>query len=199
MINDPAGHRHNHVVRQSPSQLFGDFKSHGLRAFRVIRTQIHIDEAPSVFVRDLRAQPIHLVVAARNANQLRAINLRAQNFCRLKICGNEDPRFESVARRLRRNRIGKIPGRRTRHRIEAEAPRLRQSHCDHAVFEAERGQTNGVILDEEMFGAKTRGQLGRAKQRRKADRQRCLIVRAAEAAVPRSATYRERGSRYAHA
>ena len=106
------------------------------------------------FVGDLRAQPVHLVVAARDAHQLRAENLRADNFCRLKIGRNKDHRFESIARGLGRHRIRQIAGGRAGNSIEAKIARLRQSHRDHAVFEAQGGQTHGVILQIEVLRPK---------------------------------------------
>src|SRR5271156_116526 len=51
-----AGHRHDNIVGQPPAELLGDLKAHGLRAFRVVGTQIHIDEAPVVAVGDLGAE-----------------------------------------------------------------------------------------------------------------------------------------------
>jgi hypothetical protein len=110
-----------------------------------------------MFIRDLRAQSVHLVIAARNANQFGAVNLCAQNLRRLKIRRNKHPCFEPVARRLRRYRICQVARRRTRHGVEAEAARLRQRHRNYTVLEAKGGQTDGVILDEEVPGAQARG------------------------------------------
>src|SRR6476646_10677759 len=73
-----AGHRDNDIVRQAPAQLLGDFVTHGLRAFGVIRPQVHVDEAPAMLVRDLRAETVDVVVIAVNTHDLRAVDLRAQ-------------------------------------------------------------------------------------------------------------------------
>ncbi len=44
-----AGHRANDVVRQPPAELLGDFVTHGLGAFRVVRPQVHVHKSPGNF------------------------------------------------------------------------------------------------------------------------------------------------------
>ncbi len=103
-----ACHRDNHVVRQTPAKLLGDLVAHGLRAFRIIRTEVDVHESPAILVCDLRAEAVYVVVIAVNAHDLRSIDLGAQNFGRLKIGRNENARFEAGASRLRGNRIGQV-------------------------------------------------------------------------------------------
>ncbi len=103
-----ASHRDDDVIRQPPAQLLGDLEAHSLRAFRVVRTQVDIHEAPAMFVCNLRAEPVHLVVAARDAHDLRAEHLRAEDLRGLEICRNEDPRLEAIARSLRGDGVGKV-------------------------------------------------------------------------------------------
>ena len=134
-----------------PAQLFGDFKAYSLRSLRVIRPQVHVDEAPGPLFSNLRAQPIHLIVVASDANHVRAENLVPRIFAGSRSDGNEYPRLQPQSRRMRRNRIGQVAGRRTRDRIEAETLRLRQRHGHHAVLKAQRGQADGVILDVEIL------------------------------------------------
>src|SRR6202022_589867 len=45
-----ASHWADDVIRQAPAELFGDFESHGLRSLGVVRTQVHVDEAPAMLV-----------------------------------------------------------------------------------------------------------------------------------------------------
>ena len=117
----PARHRDDDVVRQTPSQLLGDFVAHRLRAFGVVRTQVDVHESPAMLVGNLRAQTVHVVVAAVDAHQFRAEHLRAENLRRLEIGRNEDPRLEAFARRLRRDRIREVARRRAGDGIESKA------------------------------------------------------------------------------
>src|ERR1017187_1027575 len=57
--------------------------------------------------------------------------------------------FKPSGSRLRRQRIRQIAGRRASHGIEPEAARIRQRDRNHAIFEAQGGQADRIILDEE--------------------------------------------------
>ena len=177
-----ASHRHHDVIGQAPAELLGDFIAHRLRSLSIIRTQIHVHESPAAFagkrfIGDLRAQAIDVVVAAVDAHQLRAKHLRAQNLRRLEIGWNEDPGFQSFAGRLRSHRIRQIARGRASDGIEAEAASIRQSHGDHAVFETQRGQADGVILNQQPSRSNLRAQSRRANQRGEPYGQRRLKAR----------------------
>src|SRR5579863_15572 len=43
-----AGHGDDNIVGQAPAELLGDLKADGLRAFGVVRAEVHVDEAPVV-------------------------------------------------------------------------------------------------------------------------------------------------------
>ena len=58
-----------------------------------------------MLVGNLRAEAIHVIVAAVDAHDFGAEHLGAKNFCGLEIGGNEDPGLQSFASRLRRNRV----------------------------------------------------------------------------------------------
>ena len=176
VISDPPAMGTHDVVGQSPAQLLGDLVANGLRAFGVIRTQVHIHESPVVLVGDLRAQAVHLVVAAGDAHQLRAIHLGAHNLCRLEIGGNEDPGLESVARGLGRDRVRQVAGRGARHGIESERARLRQRHRHHAILKAQRGQADRVVLQVEILRAQLLGQTRRLQQRRESGGHGGLVI-----------------------
>src|SRR5271165_737643 len=134
-----------------------------------------------MLVGDLRAESIDLIVVAGDAHDFRSEHVRAQNLRGLKIGRDEDPGFESLARRVRGDSVGQVASGRTRHGIESESFRLRQSHGDHAVLEAERRQANGVVLDVEILrggGRPTQllSQTWSLKQWSEADRQPRFIA-----------------------
>ncbi len=141
-----AGHWHHDVVGKLPAELFGDLEAHRLRSLRVVRPQIHIDEAPAIGVRDLRAQAIHLVIISVDANHARAIDLGIQNFCRLKIGGDEDARVQSGARGLRRNCVRQISGGRAAYDFKLKSLRCGERDGDDAVFERQGWKTDGVVF-----------------------------------------------------
>ena len=145
-----AGHRADDVVGQAPSELLGDFEADGLRSFSIVRTQVDVDEAPAMLVGDLRAETVDLIVVAGDAHDLRAEHVGPENLCGLEIGGDEDPGLQSFARGVCGDGVGQVSGRRTRDGVEAEGFRLRQRDGDDAVFEAQRGQADGVVLEIEI-------------------------------------------------
>src|SRR6185312_2654715 len=75
-----AGHGADDVIRQSPAELFGDFVAESFRSLRIVRTQINVHEAPVMLVSNLRAEAVHLIIAAGYADQFGAENLGAEDF-----------------------------------------------------------------------------------------------------------------------
>jgi hypothetical protein len=65
-----TGYGRNKMLRESPAELFGDFESHRLRSLGVITSKVDICESPPKFVRDLRAQPVHIVVIPAHADEM---------------------------------------------------------------------------------------------------------------------------------
>ena len=116
-----------------------------------------------MLISDLRTQAIDLVIAARDAHNLRPVNLGAENLGWLEIGRDEDPRLEAIARGLGRDRVGEVAGRRARNGIESKRARLCQRHGDHAILETERGQADGVVLDAELAGAEFFREVRRAQ------------------------------------
>ena len=76
-----AGHRRHDVPRKLPPELFGDFEAVGLRAFGVIAAQIDVRESPAVLLRNLRAQPVHIVVVALDGDDLRVVDRPSRESC----------------------------------------------------------------------------------------------------------------------
>ena len=67
-----------------------------------------------------------------------------------------------------RHGIRQIPGRRTRDSIESKLARLRQCHRNHAIFEAQCRQADGIVLDVKILGERTQAlsKMRRLEQRR---------------------------------
>src|SRR4029077_17901393 len=65
-----ASHRTNDVVRQTPSELLGNFKPYCLRSFRIVGTQVNINESPTVLVSNLRTEAVDLIVVSGDAHNL---------------------------------------------------------------------------------------------------------------------------------
>src|SRR5258707_776247 len=123
-----------------------------------------------MLVRNLRAEAVHVIVIAVNPDDLGAIHLCAQNLCWLKIGGNEDAGFKTGTRGLRRNGIGKIAGRRAADDIEAEVSGLGESHCDYAVFKAERREAYSIVFQVQRPATHALTQLGCLQQRSESSR-----------------------------
>src|SRR5690242_5839195 len=117
-------HGNDNVVGESPAKLFGNLITYGLRALRVVGTQIDVHEAPCVLVGNLGAEAVYVVIIAVDANQPRAIDLRVQNLCRLKLSRNQDAGLDAQTSGLRGNRVCQIPRGRAADGIETEALRI---------------------------------------------------------------------------
>src|SRR5262245_37707604 len=115
-----AGDRRYDVIGVLPAQLLDDLKSHRLRAFGVVRAQVDVHEAPAVAVRHLRAEPVHIVVIAVDGVNRRAEDRRTENLSLLEVVGNEHAAFEAETRRVRRDAVGEVTGRRTGDDLEPE-------------------------------------------------------------------------------
>src|SRR5207247_10603482 len=100
-----------------------------------------------MFVGHWRAEAVYLVVAPRNAHQLRAEYLRADDFGGFEIGGDENPGAEPVAGRLRCDGVRQISRRRAGGNLETELARLCQRDRDSAILKAHRWQAAGIVLD----------------------------------------------------
>ena len=110
-----------------------------------------------MFVGNLRAEAVYLVVAPRNAHQLRAEYLRADDFGGFEIGGDENPGAEPVAGRLRCDGVRQISCRRAGDNLESELARLCQSDRDYAIFKAQSWQADGIVLDVEILRSELLG------------------------------------------
>ena len=118
-----AGDRRHDVIGIPPAKLLGDLEPHRLGAFGVVAAQVDVGEAPAVPIRDLRAQPVHVVVVAFDGDDVRAIDRGAENLRRLEIVGNEDVARQAETRGVRGDAAGEIPGGRAAEDGEIRARR----------------------------------------------------------------------------
>ena len=156
-----AGHRDDGVAREFPTKLLGDLEAHALRAFGVIGTQVDVHEAPAVFAGDLGAEPVDLVVSAVDADDIRAINERAEHFALLEIGGNEDVALQAGRGGVGGDGIGEVAGGGAGDDLEAEFPRAAQRHGDDAILEGEGGVIDGVVLDVKLPRRRAPSRAGR--------------------------------------
>ena len=101
-----------------------------------------------------------MIVIAVDADDLRAVDLRAQDLARFKIGGNEDAGFQCRAAAWAATAVGQVARRRATDDFEAEIARLCKRHCHHAIFEAERRKADGVVLQVDRPAANSLTQLG---------------------------------------
>jgi len=133
-----AGNRRHHVLRIAPAELLDNLEAVRFRSFRVIRPQVDVDESPSIAVRYLRAQPIHVVVVAGNRQDGRREDRRPEQLPRFEVIGNEDAAFDAEPGRVRRHAVGEVPGRGAGEHLESQFHRPRRGDRDDAIFVGQR-------------------------------------------------------------
>ena len=116
----PPGHRRHDVIGISPAKLLGDLEAHRLGAFGVVAAQVDVGESPAVAIRDLRAQPVHVVVVAFDGDDVRAIDGGAENLRGLEVVRDEDVALQPETRGVRGDAAGEIAGGRAAEHREAE-------------------------------------------------------------------------------
>ncbi|GBD37168.1 hypothetical protein HRbin36_02298 [bacterium HR36] len=101
-----ACHGHDHMLRQSPTELLCDFVSQRLGTFRIKRPQVDIDQAPAIFEGNLCTQAVDLVVSPLNTNQTCAINRGADDLGLLNLCWDENVGNHARSRGVGGNAVG---------------------------------------------------------------------------------------------
>src|SRR5690349_3559064 len=91
-----------------------------LGAFRVIRTQIYVGQAPLEAIGNLRAQTIHLVVVSIDTHDTRAVDRGVEHLGGFQISWNKDARIETLLRSLSRDGVGEIAGRAAAHGLKTK-------------------------------------------------------------------------------
>src|SRR5207244_10754092 len=123
----------------------------------VRRPALVVHGSPLMLVGKLRAVADYLVVAPRNAHQLRGEYLRGDDFGGFEIGGDENPGAEPDAGRLRCDGVRQITCRRAGDNLESELARLCQSDRDYAIFKAQSWQADGIVLDVEILRSELLG------------------------------------------
>ena len=72
------------------TELLGNFITECLRAFRVVRTKIHIHEPPGMTFGNLSTKAIHFVVVSADGDQVRSVDGRRNDFVLFQGVGNQD-------------------------------------------------------------------------------------------------------------
>ena len=164
-----AGHRDDGVARELPAKLLGDLETHAFGSLRVVGSQVHIDETPAVFAGDLGAQAVHLIVGALDADDLCAIDKRANDFASLQICGDQDITRESGGSGVCSHRVGQVAGGGTGDNFEAQFTGAAESHRNHAIFKGKGRVVDRVILDVKLINPQFLGQAVGSDKRGESD------------------------------
>ena len=142
-----AGHRDDGVAREFPAELLGNFEAHALGSFGVVRAEVHIHKAPAVFAGDLGAEAVHLIIGAFDADDLRAVNKRSNNFAFFQICGNQDITGESGGGCIGGHGVREVSGGGAGDYFEPQFAGAAECDGDNAVFKGKGGVVDRVVLD----------------------------------------------------
>ncbi len=162
------GDRDHDLLRQPPAELLADLVGERLGALAVVRPQIDVDEAPALAGRvadQLRAEAVHVVVVALDADQLAAVHAGHHDLALLQVVRDEHAGPEAGPGRRRADRAGQVAGRGAGQRGVAEHPGRLDGAGHHAVLEGV-GRVPGVVLDVQLPGeAELAAQVVRLHQR----------------------------------
>ena len=134
-----ARDRHHDVVGQAPSELLGGLEPERLRALRVVRAHVHVDERPRQRLGHLAAQAVHRVVVALDRHDLRTVGLGREDLRALEVLGHEHVALEAGLRGVRRGRVRQVAG-----RGAARSPRSR-THVPSCVATLTTRSLNGSM------------------------------------------------------
>ena len=146
------------MAREFPAKLLGDFEAHALGAFGVVGAEVHIHEAPAVFAGDLRAKAVDLIIGAFDADDLRAVNQRADDFALLQVCWNEDIACQAGGGGIGGHGVCEIARGGAGDDFEAEFAGAAESDGNHAVFEREGGVVDRVVFDIKFIHSEVLGE-----------------------------------------
>ncbi len=163
-----AGDRRHDVLRVAPAELLDDLEPHRLRALGVVRPQVDVDEAPAVAIGHLRAQAVHIVVGAGDAENGRLEDGGAEHLAGFEIVGDEDVAFEPEPGGVRGDAVGEVAGRRAGQDLESQLDGARGGHRDDAILVGQRGMIDRVVLEVQLAHAEPLRQAIAAHERREA-------------------------------
>ena len=130
-----ASHRDDGVAWEFPAELLGNFEAHALGSLGVVGAEVHIHKAPAVFAGDLGAEAVYLVVGTFDADDLRAVNKRSDDFALLQIRGDEDIAREAGGCGIGGHGVRKVSGGGAGDDFEAKLAGAAECDGNHAVFE----------------------------------------------------------------
>ncbi len=133
--------------------LLGDLESVGLGPFGVIWPQIDVHDGPAIFVGDLRAEPIDVIIRPANSHHRRAEDQAAQNLSLLQIVRDHDKATNARHGRVGGRAVGQVPRAGAADRVEAKFDRLGDGHGNDALFVRIGRVVAGIILDPKIGAA----------------------------------------------
>src|SRR5207247_3265209 len=98
-------HGRDDRCRQPPAELLGDLLRDGLCPLAVVAPQIDVHDSPAEPIRDLGAQPVHVVVRPAHPYEAGAVDAGADDLAGLELVGDEDPCLEAGPCRVRRDGV----------------------------------------------------------------------------------------------
>ena len=153
-----AGHRDDGVLGQLPAELLGDFEAHAFRAFCVVGTEVYVHEAPAVFTGDFGAKAVDLVVGSFDADHLRAVNERTDNFAFFEVRRNEDIAGETRCGGIGSDGVSQIARRGAGNNFETEFLGPTERHGNHAILKGEGGVVDRVVFDIKLINSEMLGE-----------------------------------------
>ena len=151
-----AGDGTDDVLREFPAELLDDLEAVRLCAFRVIRPQVDVGEAPAVSVGNLRAEPVDVVVVALDGDDMAAGRWPSRSPCGFEVVGDEDVAGEAKTRGVRGHAVGQVAGRCAGEHVEPELDRTRGRDRHDAILVREGRVVHRVVFDEELANAERR-------------------------------------------
>ena len=162
----PPGDRRHDVAREAPAELFCDLEAVGLGALGVVGAQVDVGESPLIPIRDLRAQPVDVVVIAAHGDDARTVDRGAGDLAGLEVVRDEDRASEAEPRRMRRDAVCEVAGRRAGKDAEAELDGPRRRNGDDAVLIGAGRMIDRIVLDVELADPQAAGETIGADERR---------------------------------
>ena len=159
------GDRDHDLVREPPAQLLGGLEGQRLRPLRVERPDVDVAEGPGVLLHELAAEPVDVVVAAPDGDDVGLEDAGRQELAVLRVVGDEHEALEPGPGGVGGNRVGQVPGRGAADRLEPVRPGPGDRHRDHAVLERV-GRVHAVVLEVEVAQAQLGAQAVRPHQGR---------------------------------
>jgi hypothetical protein len=141
------------MLRITPPELLGDLEAVRFRAFGVVRPQVDVDESPAVAVRHLRAEPVHVVVRARDREDRRVEDRRSQQLSRFEIVRDEHAALDAEARGVRGHAVREVPGGGAGEHRKSELDGARCGNRDDAVLVRQRRMVHRVVFHVQLADA----------------------------------------------